>query len=74
MTGQFPTVPHHFGLIQDGNGMGTKSDDTYTVPVSNVVHRLIHDGKLGTKEELYAKFLTHRERLLKLFQSKQGEK
>lgn len=63
-----PGIPHHFGLGNQGKGMGTKCDDTYTVPLCQMHHDWIHNGKAGiSKEKLFDIFLKHRDRLMKLF-------
>jgi len=62
-----PGVPHHFGMLAQGNGIGTKCDDTYTVPLCNKHHRMLHNGQLGSKAELYKKFELIRDRYMNLF-------
>lgn len=62
-----PGVPHHFGMSEQGKGMGTKCDDTYTVPLCENHHRMVHNGWLGSKEELFKKFKIVRDRYMSLF-------
>jgi len=63
-----PGIPHHFGLGEQGKGIGTKCDDTYTVPLCPVHHDWIHEGRSGmSKEKLFNMFYTHRVRLMNFF-------
>jgi hypothetical protein len=66
-----PGVPHHFGLGEQGKGMGTKCDDTYTVPLGQVHHDWIHGGKSTlSKEVLFDIFCKHRDRLMTKFKQR----
>lgn len=43
-----PSDPHHFGR----GGVGTKSDDTWVVPLCRVCHTLQHGGNGMSREEM----------------------
>lgn len=60
VTANTPAEPHHLIAVGDGK-MGSKADDSQTIPLCRQMHNLLHhdvrefEAKYGTQKELLRK-------------------